>query len=628
MLEPNDRSPYLEALRPPEGYQLDRAIGTTYSVDLLTLLAVPLSFAQLDWADDRDELLADPISVLRSLREYASKITLFCQAGRIAMPTRRHPLFAYLEPMLVEAAASEKNGEFHAKTWLLRFVGSDEDPVRYRFLCLSRNLTTDRSWDTVLTLEGDLQQRVNAIARNHPLGEFLEALPGLARASVPERLRTEIEVIAKEARRVRFDPPEPFEDLSFFPLGIEGYDGLDLKTGGASRLLVVSPFVTKGFLEEIAQADENLLVSRQESLDELGAKALACFDRTYVLDDGAELDVHSAGDDDERGLAAVNDPGADARETEIGARGLHAKLFVVERGWDADVLTGSANASSAAFERNVEFLVQLTGKKSKVGIRALLGDAPVGFLFGNLLQEYRPCDEKPVIDEEARANEKAVEDARRAFSRAELVARVTPGFAEGLFDLRVELRSGLSLPKSVRARCWPSTLRQPDEWNAKALVEKSALTFERLSLAQLTAFLSVEAVAGEGETARAVRFALVLPLEGAPEDRLEQVLAAMLDEPGQFVRFLVLLLQEDDQRAAAALLRPMDRENGAGRRAEAGWLPLLEDLLHVLARSPERLREVHRLVEDLKKSPAGRKVLPEGFADVWEPIWEASGATP
>jgi len=40
MLPPNQRELYLSALRPPLGFQLDRAIGTTYSLDLVTLLSV------------------------------------------------------------------------------------------------------------------------------------------------------------------------------------------------------------------------------------------------------------------------------------------------------------------------------------------------------------------------------------------------------------------------------------------------------------------------------------------------------------------------------------------------------------------------------------------------------------
>ena len=44
MLEPRVRRQLMEALRPPSGYELDRAVGTTYSLDLLALLTTPLAF--------------------------------------------------------------------------------------------------------------------------------------------------------------------------------------------------------------------------------------------------------------------------------------------------------------------------------------------------------------------------------------------------------------------------------------------------------------------------------------------------------------------------------------------------------------------------------------------------------
>ena len=49
------------------------------------------------------------------------------------------------------------------------------------------------------------------------------------------------------------------------------------------------------------------------------------------------------------------------------ARDLHAKLYVADDGWNAHLWTGSANATDAAFgeNENVEFLVQLTGKKAR-----------------------------------------------------------------------------------------------------------------------------------------------------------------------------------------------------------------------------------------------------------------------
>lgn len=43
MLDPNTRYTYLAELRPPAGYQLDFALATTYTLDLLTLLMAPLS---------------------------------------------------------------------------------------------------------------------------------------------------------------------------------------------------------------------------------------------------------------------------------------------------------------------------------------------------------------------------------------------------------------------------------------------------------------------------------------------------------------------------------------------------------------------------------------------------------
>lgn len=84
MLGTRERAVYLEALKPPAGYRLDRAVGTTYSVDLSSLLAVPLAFAQLDCGESREELLADPVRLLRALRDEAARV--FSGALRVIHP--------------------------------------------------------------------------------------------------------------------------------------------------------------------------------------------------------------------------------------------------------------------------------------------------------------------------------------------------------------------------------------------------------------------------------------------------------------------------------------------------------------------------------------------------------------
>src|ERR1035438_845973 len=81
-------------------------------------------------------------------------------------------------------------------------------------------------------------------------------------------------------------------------------------------------------------------------------------------------------DSEEESVTAGPDAGGSALEVEarveltpaVQLHGLHAKLFVSDDGWYSHVWTGSANATIAAFERNVEFMVHLTGKKSSCGI--------------------------------------------------------------------------------------------------------------------------------------------------------------------------------------------------------------------------------------------------------------------
>ena len=98
MLDPSARHVYLDALRPPPDFQLDRAVATTFSLDLLTLLAAPLSFALFE-CDHAEQALANPIAVLEALRRATGKFTVFCQRGRISVPRFEKLLFGYLEPV-------------------------------------------------------------------------------------------------------------------------------------------------------------------------------------------------------------------------------------------------------------------------------------------------------------------------------------------------------------------------------------------------------------------------------------------------------------------------------------------------------------------------------------------------
>src|SRR4051794_37204212 len=180
MLEPHGRTLLFDILKPPEGHVLDAAIATTYTLDLMALLTAPVAFSLFDVDDHRDLLKQDSLTLLESLRRYADKITVFCQAGQIGLPKAQFPQLEFLEQSVVQCRARVPGASFHPKIWLIRYT-APEDRVTYRFACLTRNLTFDRCWDTVVTLDGALLDRERAIAMNHPLGNFVSALPDCAR---------------------------------------------------------------------------------------------------------------------------------------------------------------------------------------------------------------------------------------------------------------------------------------------------------------------------------------------------------------------------------------------------------------------------------------------------------------
>ena len=85
MLHPkSNRIDYGNQLIPPEGYHLDRAIGTTYSLDLEALMVLPVALFYSQPLDgDPSSLRYD---MLEAITKAAEKITIYCQKGQIKVP--------------------------------------------------------------------------------------------------------------------------------------------------------------------------------------------------------------------------------------------------------------------------------------------------------------------------------------------------------------------------------------------------------------------------------------------------------------------------------------------------------------------------------------------------------------
>ncbi len=303
---------------------------------------------------------------------------------------------------------------FHPKVWVLRCV-NDAGDVRYRVLCLSRNLTFARSWDTILTLDGNLKARRTAAS---PAIEAWWTLCGRCRwwrcgnRSIPGVIQR-VETLAAELERTEFELPDGIKDLRFWPLGIGGRARDPLAEAG-SRLLVVSPFLTLGRLEELAEGRKDVtLVSTANALTHLARKpkGVGAF---YSLLDRAMLEPDPETEET---------PNSETEAIQLSD--LHAKLYVSENGWDAHVWTGSANATHSGFNRNVEFLVELIGPRKRFGIDALMEPEKGEVRFINLLEEagIRFVASEPE-ESEVEALERRLDEIRESLATALLEAHV------------------------------------------------------------------------------------------------------------------------------------------------------------------------------------------------------------
>ena len=491
--------------------------------------------------------------------------------------------------------------------------------VRYRFVCLTRNLTFDTSWDTILVLDGELIARRNGFSRNRPLADFIGALPGLHGAELPPLTTEIVETLQDEVRRVDFQVPEPFLEATFHPMGLRGRAAWPFPENDRQRL-VVSPFVAAGFLRRFAsEGSGHVLISRADDLAAVGADSMGKFGELYELDPDAEPEVTDAETSD-----------GDAGQGE-GTRlhGLHAKLFVMNDGHEARVWTGSANATNAAFNGNVEFLVELRGGRWTSGIEAVLGPEDSKTALRALLRRLEPADVAVTAPLPGQAAQDMADDFSRALATRELTASVEAGTAEGTFAVTLEAEKSLHVPEGMTATARPLSLA-----HARAVPlgaggsEEAIARFDGVSYEGLTSFFVFHVAAKvEGESGSS-SFVLNVPLEGAPEGRLDAVLGRLLSNKEDFLRFLLLLLAESGLDIPSWLVGPGSGEGSAGRGRDrfGTGQGLLELLLRALARDPDKLRTVSEVVADLRAGGRGDELLPDGFEAVWDAIWAVGGA--
>lgn len=576
---PQRRALLTRLLTPPAGTRFDTGVATSFSLDPLALLGLPLSLAWLAGGDPDTE---DPLALWTALSRVGERLTVFCDAQRIRVPDRDHPLFTRLEGM-IRPARAPRGGAFHAKLWALRFVGED-GPVRLRLIVGSRNLSFDASWDLVLALEGAVGEEPRD--ENAPLVRFVAELPALALHRLPQARREHVDRLADDLHRAEWELPTGFDRLDF-----HAFDRTpELPPGG--RIAVVSPFLSGSALAHLASGREAVaLISRPEALAEI--EQTGAFARVQVLN-----------------------PLAEAEDGEEGPpQGLHAKLYLQEKGRRLTALIGSANATDNAWgvrggPRNVEFGVALSGPTGRAGeMDDWLGDAG----FGALVQDYTATGVEP---EDAATCERRqrLEALRRELTLSGI--RVAARKRRDGWHLALQPGRFQPWPAQVGLAAWPLTLPESHARPADGLASGQPVDLGTMMPEALTGLVAFRLT----EADETLAFALNLPATGIPEETREAaLLARLVDKREKFYELVRMVLAEEGVASQGG----GGMRHRTGTEAAAGWEEsLFEAMVRMAARQPERLRELRVIVERLRPSV---HLLPDEFMRLWPAFETVTG---
>lgn len=590
-----DRLDYGRLLTPPEGYMLSRAVGATYSADLDTLLSIPVALHCAQTLDG--EVHQHETQLIRGIQNIADRLTVYHQVGCLKVPKHARRIHAFLEDALVPILPGDAFTAFHPKLWVIRFESVDDpSDVTFRLLVLSRNLTFDRSWDLAACLNGAPGRR--PLEWNQPLVDTVAWLR-------EQRDFEGAEGFLDELARVDFEVPEGFDDFSFHIMGIPGAEPSPMKHRRSKRMLCVSPFIDGSTLQSLVEHTQQspILLSRRDQLQHLPPDLVAQLE-AYCL---SELII-----DGER-VASVDDSADEPQE-----QNLHAKLFLFDEPKATTWYLGSANATMAAAERNIEFMIELKGSCPPVRLDAVCDELLDSEQVEGLFEAFTP-DEAGLIDEEEQKRQRIARQIEYVLMGAPVSGEIKTSSNGTNYDVRLTIDLS-ALKRRAGLRVWARPYDPVSQLRLLRLGERNEIVFENLALPDLSRFVHFKLALDDADSHEFLR---AVELSGMPSGRLDAVFRSVISNSEKFFSYLRFLLSDElDKRPQD----PHSKASGGGHAGEGapdGWLtmPVYEQLLIAASREPAKLVEVDRAVKSLvtsQESEDAVAVVPEQFVALWE----------
>ena len=638
MLNPNnDRLDYGNILSPPLNYELDFAIGTTYSLDLDSLVSASIALGLSEETDTN--LRKNPLFLLKALLSTEDKIALFCENGRIKNPSYITELYILLEEMVFQVNTPKKEyitsyPSFHPKFWLIRYINKEKEVI-YRIIVLSRNLTFDRSWDISFTMDGKkLENNSNLIKeKNKNLTIFLNYLNEY---STSVEKTNKINEIIEELASVEFDlNTNTFEDFDFIPNGVSDTVSLDdfLKfSEGFDDLVIISPFLSGGCIKRFNENvktpkkekngpewDGAYLFTRLESLSKLKDTDCDKF-KIYTLKEEIIFGESAISDDSNMdGVIFDEKEGADSNvdvpnnasnQYSYPHQDIHAKIYFVRKGSQIDLYLGSLNASHNAFKGNVEFMIHLRTNYRKFDLKKLKNDLFCG-------EEGGPKSPFQWIEEVSKyvepEPERDLDSIFKGIAHLNLKSIITQ--EDEFYKINLNVSNFSFFEKKYFTEDLDIYIN-PLLFNDEKKIFSENVSFEKLKLDNLSAFFVITIEYKGVPKSRVIK----IETEGLPEDRKKEVISSKIEDVADFKRYVALILGEDLILDFDKDISTRNGENGddPDHQIQIQFTPLYEKMLVAAVHNKDKFKEIEYLIQTL----SGTKAIPEGFEELYNTFKE------
>lgn len=591
----NNRLDYGELLTADADYELDQAVGMTYSLDMEALMGIPLCLGM--HGEMASGQRNNPLYVLEALRRTGKKLSVFCNAGCIKVPRTESRLYALLEDSIHEVKLTNYKHNFHPKLWVLQYHNIHDGRILIKIVTMSRNLTFDQSMDIAVDMTGFVGREINP--KNQPMADMLRFV---AQFDMGE---TDYHQLINHVKRVsEFDLLDCFDDYEFHPFGIYGKTENGIKKisskehhktpwelfHGCSSLFIVSPFLSEGVVggllddcheEPSAGPERRCLITRDTSVTK---RIFDAFNR----DGGDGIWIMNP-------ILSSNDALGDGDAYGSANRDIHAKIYFTEKDNEPHKLyLGSLNASYNAFNHNVEFLLELSY-------------SPYHSSYCSFYDDFFPEKENPFISMTSFVELKTKEEDMEADFREEVYgvtrAEVIP--AEDKFDIKV-----------CSSRDFEGVTIRPFYVRTKIQPLKKETVFSGVPLGSLSNMFILSKDGAE--------CLIRLEVSGMPDqEREDAVFNDIISNRPLFMTYMRYLLNEDFYDSVSLeelMMRQSENADGGVGHGFIAEPDIYEKMLKAAAEYPERFDSMYEVVEKLKDDKIG-----EEFRQLLELFMKAAG---